>query len=287
MKRFACLIFSLCSLLFATGRAYSAKRMTSPQEKEKAQYAYFEALRLKGTGQHAEAFDLLRHAIELDTTLAAAYSEVAGYYFTVRDAAAGYRSLLKAVKFAPSNPWYLLSAAECARQIRDYDRAVVLYARYLQIKPADIEVVSRLAETCMDKGEPQKAIEAYSRFEEQFGANENTILQKANIYYRMRDHEQSFEEMKSLIASHPHDVSYRLLLGDLYLESARYEEAYEMYMKVRELNPEEESLHLSLLNYYRLRKDKEAYWAEADTLLFRTSMPSDVRMSVLQYVIQD
>ena len=190
-------------------------------DKAKAQYAYFEAMRHKGSGHHAEAFDLLRHAIALDSTLAAAYSEVAGYYFTLRDAVTGYRSLLKAVDYAPGNRWYILSAAECARQIRDYSRADSLYGMYLALRPSDFDILMRRAEVCLLQGEPGKALDAYNRFEEQFGASESTILQKARIYHLMQAREQSYKEMERLIAENPRNVSYVLLLGDLYLDGER------------------------------------------------------------------
>ena len=151
------------------------------RDENKARYAYYEAMRCKGSGQHAEAFDLLRYALSLDTTLAAAYSEVAGYYFSLRDAETGYRSLSRAVDFAPDNRWYILSAAECARQVRDYSRADSLYGMYLALRPSDFEVLMRRSEVCLLRGQPQRALDAYNRFEEQYGASESTILQKARI----------------------------------------------------------------------------------------------------------
>lgn len=255
-------------------------------DKAKAQYAYFEAMRHKGSGHHAEAFDLLRHAIALDSTLAAAYSEVAGYYFTLRDAVTGYRCLLKAVDYAPGNRWYILSAAECARQIRDYSRADSLYGMYLALRPSDFDILMRRAEVCLLQGEPGKALDAYNRFEEQFGASESTILQKARIYHLMQAREQSYKEMERLIAENPRNVSYVLLLGDLYLDGERYDDAYRTYMQARAIDPENETLHLSLLNYYRTQNDWNAYLGQADTVLFHSDLPADARLSVLPYVVQ-
>ncbi len=256
------------------------------RDENKARYAYYEAMRCKGSGQHAEAFDLLRYALSLDTTLAAAYSEVAGYYFSLRDAETGYRSLLRAVDFAPDNRWYILSAAECARQVRDYSRADSLYGMYLSLRPSDFDVLMRRAEMCLLRRQPQRALDAYNRFEEQYGASESTILQKARIYHLMQAREQSYEEMERLIAENPRNVAYVILLGDLYLDGERYDDAYRTYMQVRAIDPENEALHLSLLNYYRKQDDWDAYLQQADTVLFHSDLPVDTRLSVLPYVVQ-
>lgn len=256
------------------------------RDENKARYAYYEAMRCKGSGQHAEAFDLLRYALSLDTTLAAAYSEVAGYYFSLRDAETGYRSLLRAVDFAPDNRWYILSAAECARQVRDYSRADSLYGMYLSLRPSDFDVLMRRAEMCLLRRQPQRALDAYNRFEEQYGASESTILQKARIYHLMQAREQSYEEMERLIAENPRNVAYVILLGDLYLDGERYDDAYRTYMQVRAIDPENEALHLSLLNYYRKQDDWDAYLQQADTVLFHSDLPADARLSVLPYVVQ-
>lgn len=256
------------------------------RDENKARYAYYEAMRCKGSGEHAEAFDLLRYALSLDTTLAAAYSEVAGYYFSLRDAETGYRSLLRAVDFAPDNRWYILSAAECARQVRDYSRADSLYGMYLALRPSDFEVLMRRAEVCLLRGQPQRALDAYNRFEEQYGASESTILQKARIYHLMQAREQSYEEMERLIAENPRNAAYVILLGDLYLDGERYDDAYRTYMQARAVDPENESLHLSLLNYYRKKDDWTSYLQQADTVLFHSDLPVDTRLSVLPYVVQ-
>lgn len=287
MKRFVWCVLMAWALLAPTllPAAESGAGQT-PRDENKARYAYYEAMRCKGSGEHAEAFDLLRYALSLDTTLAAAYSEVAGYYFSLRDAETGYRSLLRAVDFAPDNRWYILSAAECARQVRDYSRADSLYGMYLSLRPSDFEVLMRRAEVCLLRGQPQRALDAYNRFEEQYGASESTILQKARIYHLMQAREQSYEEMERLIAENPRNVAYVILLGDLYLDGERYDDAYRTYMQVRAIDPENEALHLSLLNYYRKQDDWDAYLQQTDTVLFHSDLPVDTRLSVLPYVVQ-
>lgn len=259
--------------------------VSQPTDSAKAAYAYMEAVRLKNMGQRAAAFDLLRHALVLDSTQAAAYSEIAPFYFLWRDNRSGYRALLQAVKYDPDNRWYALAAAQCAMQVKDYTRAEALYAALLQKKPSDMELLDRLTDVCLLKGEPQKALDAYDRFEQQYGANETTILQKARIYHLMQEKERSYEEMERLIAEQPHNTAYITLLGDLYLDAARFDDAWRTYMRVRAIDPDNETIHLSLLNYYRLRNDKEAYKAQADTLLLQSDIDMADKLSLVAEVV--
>ncbi len=258
---------------------------SQPTDSAKAAYAYMEAVRLKNMGQRAAAFDLLRHALVLDSTQAAAYSEIAPFYFLWRDNRSGYKALLQAVKYDPDNRWYALAAAQCAMQVQDYTRAEALYATLLQKKPSDMELLDRLTDVCLLKGEPQKALDAYDRFEQQYGANETTILQKARIYHLMQEKERSYEEMERLIVEHPRNTAYITLLGDLYLDAARYDDAWRTYMRVRAIDPDNETIHLSLLNYYRQRNDKAAYKAQADTLLLQSDIDIADKLSLVAEVV--
>ena len=270
-------------LLFALLLPCVAAAKTSvpaPGDSAKAVYAYLEAVRLKNMGRRAEAFDLLRHAIALDSTLAAAHSEAASYYFMLRDAQSGYRSLLRAVEYDPDNYWYSLAAAECAIQVRDYPRAEELYAKMLQKKPSDIDLLLRYGETCLMKGEPQKALDAYTRFEEQYGAGETTTLQKVRIYHLTQDRERSYEEVRRLMALYPRNAAYRVLLGDLYLDAERYDDAREAYGLAMDIDPDYTALRLSLLNYYRACNDLDNYRAQADTLFFISDIDTETLISV-------
>ncbi len=257
-----------------------------PSDSAKARYVYYEAMRLKGEGRKNDVFDLLQHALALDSTFAAAYSEIAPYYFQLQVPEKGYNSLLQAVKYDPTNYWYIFSAAEVARQVRDYDTAQKMYADMLAGKPAEIDIIDRYAEVCLQKGEPQKALDAYSDFELHYGATETTILQKARIYLIMQQKERTYEEMERLIVSQPRNTSYVLLLGNLYLDAQRYDDAWNTYMRAQAVDPESISLQMALLDYYTRRNDRNAYKNQLDAIIHHTDVSLSAKISVLSNVLE-
>ncbi|MBQ8423048.1 MAG: tetratricopeptide repeat protein [Coprobacter sp.] len=284
MKRYVCIALLLLSLLCENMVAQSSIHVG---DSAKAVYTYMEAMRMKGEGRDGEAFDLLRHAIELDSTLAAAYSDIAPYYFQLNKIETGYKALLSAVQYEPDNYWYTFSAAEVARKIRDYDRAETLYAAMIAQKPTEIEVIERYADVCIQKEEPQKALDVYTRFENAYGATETSILQKARIYLLMNDRDKTYEEMERLIASNPRNTGYITLLGNLYLDAGRYDDAWNTYTRARATDSENAALQMALLAYYEKVNDREAYIVQLDTVLFYSDIDVSAKMSILPDVVQE
>lgn len=284
MKRYVCIALLLLSLLCENMVAQSSSHVG---DSAKAVYTYMEAMRMKGEGRDGEAFDLLRHAIELDSTLAAAYSDIAPYYFQLNKIETGYKALLSAVQYEPDNYWYTFSAAEVARKIRDFDRAETLYAAMIAQKPTEIEVIERYADVCIQKEEPQKALEVYTCFENAYGATETSILQKARIYLLMNDRDKTYEEMERLIASNPRNTGYITLLGNLYLDAGRYDDAWNTYARARATDSENAALQMALLAYYEKVNDRAAYIAQLDTVLFYSDIDVSAKMSILPDVVQE
>jgi tetratricopeptide (TPR) repeat protein len=65
--------------------------------------------------------------------------------------------------------------------------------------------------------------------------------------------------LKELVDSHPDDPVYRFLLAGLYKDGRYFEEAYEQYRRVLQMDPSKYQAHINLGNiYYRLGQHGEA-----------------------------
>ena len=54
----------------------------------------------------------------------------------------------------------------------------------------------------------------------------------------MNDEKKAFQELDSHVNEYPADMRYQVILGDVYLQNGKQEEAYEAYQKVLSVEPD-------------------------------------------------
>ena len=59
-------------------------------------------------------------------------------------------------------------------------------------------------------------------------------MEKFRMYLAMNNDQQAFTEIENLAKEYPYDMRYLTILGDVYLNNGKEEEAYETYQKVLE-----------------------------------------------------
>ena len=79
-------------------------------------------------------------------------------------------------------------------------------------------------------------------------------MEKFRIYVQMNDNKRAFEEIENLSREYPNDLRYRVVLGDLYLDSDKPDEAMRVYKEVWDKDSANVNLMLSLATYYSKTK---------------------------------
>ena len=97
-----------------------------------------------------------------------------------------------------------------------------------------------------------------------------------------------FHEIESLVAEYPMDSRYQVVLGDVYMQNGKKEEAYNMYRKVLDAEPDNAMAMYSLASYYEETGQKDLYQQQLDTLLLNKKVPSETKLNVMrQFVVQN
>lgn len=81
-------------------------------------------------------------------------------------------------------------------------------------------------------------ISTLNRLEKRLGKNEQLSMEKFRIYLQMKDDKKAFQEIESLVQEYPMDMRYQVILGDVYLQNGRKQEAYDAYQKVLAVEPD-------------------------------------------------
>ncbi len=113
-------------------------------------------------------------------------------------------------------------------------------------------------------------------------------MEKFRIYSQMKDNKNAFHEIESLVAEYPMDSPLSgCVRGCIYAERKK-EEAYNMYRKVLDAEPDNAMAMYSLASYYEETGQKDLYQQQLDTLLLNKKVPSETKLNVMrQFVVQN
>jgi tetratricopeptide (TPR) repeat protein len=279
----------------STTKGVSAKSMVvpavadslSPELQRKFDYFYLEALRLKGNKSYDAAFEMLQHCLSINPTSSAALYEIGQYYLTLKQYPQSINAFSKAVQYEPSNYWYNQGLANLYQQVGDSVNTVNTLEQMADRFPTNRDPLLSLIDLYHEQENYPKVIDALNRLEKVMGKNEQISMEKFRSYVQMNDYTNAFKEMESLSQEYPAENRYKVLLGDVYYQNGKKEEAYNIYKKVLATDPDNAMAMLSLAGYYQSKGDKEKYEHQLDTLLLDKKIPADSKVDVMRQLITE
>lgn len=271
-----------------TAAATPTLTILSPEQQRKYDYFFLEAMRLKEKKEYPVAFGLLQHCLDINPGAPSALYEIAQYYLFLRQVPQGQAALEKAVANAPDNYWYSQGLASLYQQQGAVDKAVGLLEDMVARFPAKQDPLLQLIDLYNQKEEYGKVIDTLDRLEEKMGKNEQLSMEKFRIYLQMKNDKKAFQEIESLVREYPMDMRYQVILGDVYAQNGKKQEAYAIYRKVLEVEPDNPMARFSLASYYEEMGEQDLYRQQLDTLLLNQRVPSETKVNVMrQLVVQN
>lgn len=262
-----------------------AQSSLTPEQQRKYDYFFLEAMRLKEKKDYASAFGLLQHCLDIHPNAASALYEVSQYYMFLRQVPQGQEALEKAVANAPDNYWYSQGLASLYQQQNELDKAVTLLEQMVVRFPAKQDPLFNLLDLYGRQEKYDEVISTLNRLEKRMGKNEQLSMEKFRIYLQMRDDKKAFQEIESLVQEYPMDMRYQVILGDVYLQNGKKQEAYDVYQKVLAAEPDNPMAIFSMASYYKQTGQEELYQQQLDTLLLNKKVTPDTKVGVMRQMI--
>ena len=262
-----------------------AQSSLTPEQQRKYDYFFLEAMRLKENKDYASAFGLLQHCLDIHPNAASALYEVSQYYMFLRQVPQGQEALEKAVANAPDNYWYSQGLASLYQQQNELDKAVTLLEQMVVRFPAKQDPLFNLLDLYGRQEKYDKVISTLNRLEKHMGKNEQLSMEKFRIYLQMKDDKKAFQEIESLVQEYPMDMRYQVILGDVYLQNGKKQEAYDVYQKVLAAEPDNPMAIFSMASYYKQTEQEELYQQQLDTLLLNKKVTPDTKVGVMRQMI--
>ena len=257
----------------------------TPEQQRKYDYFFLEASRLKVKKEYTAAFDLLQHCLAINPTGSAALYEIAQYYLFLKQVPQGQEALEKAVAYAPDNYWYSQALAGLYQQQDQKEKAIGILEKMATRFPAKQDPLFNLLDLYNQKEDYGKVISTLNRIEEKTGKNEQITMEKFRIYLQMKDDKKAFQEIESLVQEYPMDMRYQVILGDVYLQNGKKQEAYDVYQKVLAAEPDNPMAIFSMASYYKQTGQEELYQQQLDTLLLNKKVTPDTKVGVMRQMI--
>ena len=262
-----------------------AQSSLTPEQQRKYDYFFLEAMRLKEKKDYASAFGLLQHCLDIHPNAASALYEVSQYYMFLRQVPQGQEALEKAVASAPDNYWYSQGLASLYQQQNELDKAITLLEQMAVRFPGKQDPLFNLLDLYGRQEKYDEVISTLNRLEKHMVKNEQLSMEKFRIYLQMKDDKKAFQEIESLVQEYPMDMRYQVILGDVYLQNGKKQEAYDVYQKVLAAEPDNPMAIFSMASYYKQTGQEGLYQQQLDTLLLNKKVTPDTKVNVMRQMI--
>lgn len=278
MKRF---LYILLLLAFVPGilsaRKRSEKRSAVPvvvapklsaADQQLFDALYFEALSKRLQNKNDEAFMLVNEALRIDSLSAPAHFFRGNCYGEMEKQREACRDYILAFERDTTNMTYGMALGELLADNGVFTSntsygAIQVFESMQRQHPTKSEPCYSLAQLYLTTKQPQKCLDMLNVIEELDGLNPNITMHKFNILKEMGRTDDAFNEFDKIIKRYPYDLTYRIRLGDLQMQSGMIHEAKKTYDEAARIDPDNAYLWIAQSNYYSITGNQGA----ADTLV--------------------
>ena len=243
----------------------SGKDPLTYEERRKFDYFFLEAVRLKEKGDLDAAFEMYSHCLQIHPTSAVTLFELAKFYMFLGQQQKGEKALADAVSLAPENYWYKETLAAYYQNKGENEKAISVVEDMATQFPSRLEPLVALVDLYTRTKNYEQVIHSLNRLETLDGKSEQISMEKFRMYLAMDNREQAFLEIENLAKEYPYDMRYLTILGDVYMENGKPDEAYATYQKVLKEEPEYAPALLSMASYYEKQGQDSLYKVEEES----------------------
>ena len=255
------------------------------EQKRKFDYFLLEAIRLKEKGEMDAAFEMYSHCLDIYLESAVVLYELGKFYMTLGQPEVGEKFLRKAVANEPGNYWYKETLAAYYQNKGKNLEAIEVIEDMVTQFPSRLEPLMALVDLYNRTQDYQKVIHTLDRLERLDGKSEQISMEKFRMYRALDNAEQALAEIESLAKEYPYDMRYLTILGDVYMENEKDDEAYATYQKVLSNEPGYAQAMLSLASYYEKKGLDSLYQAQLDSLLLNGKVENGIKVNVMRQLI--
>lgn len=244
---------------------------------------FSKGLESKYQENYGEAIDNFEKALEYSPEDHASMYELSWLYNVQGLSEKGFEMIKKAVELDTVNKWYKIRLADFYRQNNDYKAFVEIYEKLTDDDPNNVDYFEVYIDALLNIGDFDKVIEKFDDFEDNFGVNEYLSLQKIEIYRLLGKNDEMVAEMEKLSKAYPYETRYLSMLAELYIKNKREDDAFQIYLKIKELNPEDPYINIALLEYYQQQGELDKAFDEFILSIKNKNLDYNTKVQIYEY----
>lgn len=261
------LLLSVCSLAGAQTRL---------------DYFMMEAAKCRMQDNMSASMEMYRHCLEINPDSPEALFQLGLVHVYLKEDSLGMECLERALELDPDNAYYTEVLASLYIRRSETDEAVPLLERLNRLQGKRSDVLYQLANIYARNEEYARSIEVYDKMELLEGKLPSISRDKFALYMQMGDSVSAFKELQSLCDEYPADLSYRIGMGYSYQQLGNFDEAMKIYEEVRRVDPDNMTLQMALMDYYKLQGQDSLFEATRDSILYAPQTATEDRARILQ-----
>lgn len=263
------------------------KNMLFEDSRTKFDYLFLEAVSKQHAGNIELAADLLRQCLEIDSCAAEVYYMQGLLYAQQNKDSLALTRFERAASLRPSNSHYQERVAQYHLGTGAYDKAIAAYEQIYENNHGRSDVLGLLGQLYSRQKNYDMMFSVLQRMEQAEGISEELTLSKMSVYEMKGDKQAAYQTLKMLADTHPHDLNYRVMLGNWLMQNDGQKKAYKLFVDALKEEPDNAFVLTSLYDYYNHVGDREKAVRLRDRILMNSDTEAQTKMTMLQQVIRD
>ena len=214
---------------------------------------------------------------------AASMFELSEQYVKVGRVEDGFEMSKKAAELDPDNKWYQMRLAMFYRNLEQYDEYVDIYESLTKKYPNDVNMLSDLLDIYLLTENYDKALEKLDLLEKQAGSNDLVNEERIEIYKRQGNTRKMVSTLEKLISENPENTRYYHMLAKVYMENKKEKEALKLYNQIKALDPNDQYINISLLEFYEKKGDIDKAFDELVEAINNKNLDFNTKANIYDY----
>ena len=209
------------------------------EEEIQVQDLYILANQKKILQKYDEAIKIYSQILKKNEVSPAVHHDMARIYNEMGKKEQAIASGLKATKYEPDNPWYLISLAQMYEEAIEPQKAADAISKVIRLSPSE-DLYNRWAINLEHAGQKEQSIQAYNRADQQYGWSLSRSDSKVDLYLSLGKDKDALAEVKRWPEQSAYDVEAWIRLARFYEYRGDQKKALKTYEKVLSLDPNNE-----------------------------------------------
>ena len=195
----------------------------------------------------------------------------------------GFEMIKNAVELDSTNKWYKIRLADFYKSNYDYESFVNIYDELLEDEPNNLNYLEVYIDALLQLERFEQMIVKLDVFEDNIGVSEYISMMKIETYNLLGNGDKVVEELEKLTNAFPYETRYMSILAETYMQSGRDKDALDLYLKVKQLNPEDPYINTSLLEYYQKHGELDKAFEEFILMIKNKNLDYKTKEQIYEY----